>query len=656
MKQTRRKFIKTSSLSAIALTSGIGFCNFGCKKSDSLENDTNLEITGVSIPASIDVAVGGYITITGKGFTTEDQIRFSSSSDESIEYKSNVSSITNNTVTFPLADEITSGTYKISVLRGTESLVLCSVVLNIVANTDIPDIEGMTVKGVIYCNGAGIAGVTVSDGYEVTTTDSNGIYYLASEKANGYVFISVPGNYEVLNINNAPQFFKRLSSGTTVEQKDFSLIKVDNSKHVVLSMADWHLANRNNDLSQLSDEISDINSVISDYTANGTKVYGLTLGDLTWDLYWYNNNYGLSNYLTEMHKIDCTVFNLMGNHDNDPYCSDNKLAEETYKEIIGPTYYSFNLGNIHYVVLDDTEYINTGGSDGIVGERNYNDVVISAQMEWLKKDLATITDKTIPLIIAMHCPLYSNPELDSDCKQVNSLSLNNGSALISLLNNFSDVHILSGHAHINYSVEPSESLMEHNIGAMCATWWWTGKDGYADNHICKDGSPGGYGILEIDNTDLSWLYKSAGYKDYQFRSYDRNMIHITSSDYAPNSTDEALSKYAGDYAILSNNNEVLINVWGYDSQWKIEVKENGQSLDVTRVKVLDPLHIISYEAKKLNAGSTPTSAFVTKETSHMFKVLASKSDSTLDISVTDRFGNIYTETMTRPKEFTCSMK
>jgi hypothetical protein len=36
----------------------------------------------------------------------------------------------------------------------------------------------------------------------------------------------------------------------------------------------------------------------------------------------------------------------------------------------------------------------------------------------------------------------------------------------------------------------------------------------------------------------------------------------------------------------------------------------------------------------------------------MFKVTASSANSTLDIKVTDRFGNVYTETMTRPKAFT----
>ncbi len=87
----------------------------------------------------------------------------------------------------------------------------------------------------------------------------------------------------------------------------------------------------------------------------------------------------------------------------------------------------------------------------------------------------------------------------------------------------------------------------------------------------------------------------------------------------------------------------------------MEVTENGLPLDVERIKVLDPLHIVSYEALRLNVGAVPTGSFVTTETAHMFKVVASAPDSTLEIKVVDRFGRNYTETMARPKPFGLNM-
>lgn len=628
-----------------------------CHKEPSPE-DENLKITGVSIPSSLDVVIHGDILLTGKGFKVDDVIRFISTSDPEDVFISVVTSVTATSVTFSLPDGISSGVYSISVERGEDSLSLGSVTINVLADLDIPDVGGMTIKGVVYCDGQGIAGVTVSDGIEVTITDANGIYYLPSVKKYGYVFISVPGNYEVSNSNNIPQFFKRLAGGGGVEQKDFSLFSVDNSKHVVLTMADWHLANRNDDLAQYSSGfLADINSIISTYKAAGTKVYGLTLGDMTWDLYWYSNNYDLSDYLPQMAKVNCPVFNLMGNHDNDPYIQGDFAAETNYRDLIGPTYYSFNLGNVHYVVLDATQYINTGASQGVVGDRNYNEIIIADQMAWLNKDLATISDKTKPLIIALHPQLYTNPTLDINGQQVSSFHVSNGSSLVTAVQSFSNVHVLSGHTHVNFSVIASASLMEHNTAAVSATWWWTGKTGYAGNHVCTDGSPGGYGIWEIDGNNVEWYYKGSGLeRNRQFRTYDLNEVYITAAEFAPNSTDEALADYVGPYGTHSLNNEVLINVWGYDPQWTISVKEGGVPLVVERVSALDPLHIISYEAKRLNAGAVPTSSFTTNLTAHMFKVIASGATSTLDIKVTDRFGNIYSETMVRPKNFTYSMK
>ncbi|MBP1614828.1 MAG: hypothetical protein H6Q13_2276 [Bacteroidetes bacterium] len=630
----------------------------GCSDGSVTNTEAGLHITNVSIPVSIEVTVGGDITLEANGFETGDLVKLTSQTDETQTFSLELKTVADTYIIFTLPDEVTSGKYSLSVIRGEESMALGVLNISLVAGITVPDVDGMTVKGVVSCEGEGISGVVVSDGYEVTTTNEKGIYYLASEKKQGYVFISVPGNYEVANSENEPQFFKRLTGGaSTVEQADFALTQVDNSKHVLLTLADLHLADRNDDLSQFSSGfLNDVNALIAEAKNQGTKIYGLTLGDMSWDQYWYANSFALPEYLIWMHKIDCTVFNVTGNHDNDPYSAGDWLAEQAYKRVIGPTYYSFNLGNIHYIVLDDIVYINTGGADGVIGSRNYNGAITAAQIAWLKKDLATVA-KSTPIVVAMHIPLNGNPSILSNGTQIDEITLDNGSEFVACLDGYATVHVLSGHTHINYTVQNSSSIMEHNTAAVCATWWWTGKSGYAGNQICKDGSPGGYGVWSMNGTDMQWYYKSIGYdKTYQFRSYDLNKIYITAATYAPNSTDAALAEYAGTYATSNQNNEVLINVWGYDTSWKIDVTEEGKALTVTRVSDLDPLHIISYEAKRLNVGAVPTSSFVTCQTAHLFKVKASSASSTLIIKVTDRFGTVYSETMTRPKDFTYLMK
>lgn len=649
----RGKRLKFPDLVSVVFLLALACCA-GCRPNNNAEPDKNIQIREVSVPSEIDIAARGNVTISGKGFAAGDRIRLILTTDESRFYVADILSFDDQSANFALPDGFTTGRYRIVLIRGSQELALGTSSINIIIGGELPDIPGKTIKGLVHSNGAGVPGVVVSDGYEVTVTDENGVYYLASEKKNGFVFISVPGNYELPVQDNLPQFFKRLTGGNAVEQKDFSLVPAINSKHTVLALSDWHLANRNNDLQQFgSGFLPDVNAVISEYSAAGSKVYGLALGDMSWDAYWYENNFGLVEYVAEMKKVNCAMFNVIGNHDNDPYVRGDRASEDKYREVIGPTYYSFNLGEVHYVVLDNIEYVNTGGAQGQVGERNYNDVITADQIEWLKKDLATLKDKSAPVVIAMHAPLYRTPTLNAGGEQVNSLSLNNAGQFLSAIQGLSEVHILTGHIHTNYTVGHSEAVTEYNIGAVCATWWWTGRSGYANNHICKDGSPGGYGVMEIDGRNVKWYYKSIGKPgSYQFRSYDLNKVHITAEKYAPNATNEALAEYAGVYASPNLNNEVLINVWGYGPGWSIEVREGSTTLPVKQVSATDPLHIISYEAKRLNAGAVPTASFVTGSTVHLFKVTASSPVSTLEIKVTDRFGSVYSETMLRPKEFT----
>src|SRR5690606_31457264 len=270
---------------------------------------------------------------------------------------------------------------------------------------------GKNIKGTVFSNGQGVANVVVSDGYDVAKTDQNGIYYLASNKQTGYVFVSVPGNYEVVSTNNnLPVFYQYLNAGTDiVEVKDFELKPVNNDNHIVLAMADLHLANRNEDLTQFQNGfVADVNQQIASYQGQGKKVYGVTLGDLTWDTYWYSNSFMLPEYVKQISKVNAPVFNIMGNHDNDPYFANDWSAENAYRRTLGPTYYSFNLGKIHYIVLDNTEYINTGGASGVVGNRNYNAKFSDQQLSWLEKDLATI-DASTPIVIATHIQVHNAP-------------------------------------------------------------------------------------------------------------------------------------------------------------------------------------------------------------------------------------------------------
>lgn len=643
-----------------------GIITAGCSDSDSSSSvpppDNTMVITGISIPEISEAVPGSEITIGGRGFAKGDKLHLQSRSASDVAFTVGDPTVTDDGIMFRLPDGIRSGDYTISVERGDRRMELGTISLNIVVQTDIPDKQGMNVKGFISCKGNPLAGVSVSDGIQVVQTDADGIYYLNSDKKNGYVFISLPSGYEVPVNKAIPQFFKRLTRpAAEVERLDFVLTSAPNDKHTMIVFTDTHLARRNDDRETFRNGfLSEIERMLME-AAPDEKIYCLALGDLAWDQFWYAQSYDLTHYRTEIANLDCAIFSVPGNHDNDPYIANNDfLSGRMFREAIGPNYFSFNIGKVHYIMLDNVEYINTGASQGVIGQRNYNRTIVDEELKWLQQDLATLCDKNMPIVVGMHVPLYKAPAADAESSYTPTRNLDNADELIASFDGFTNVSFLSGHTHVNYNNIDGGSIREHNIAAVCATWWWTSKSSYdAHNEICKDGSPGGYKVFEMDGTKARWYYKGTGKeRDYQFRTYDLNRVLITTDRYCPDtSVPDAAAKACHGYDAPNTKNEVLINIWDWDPSWTLSVKElpEGRMLTPVRVSAYDPLHIISYNMQRFKYGATSLS-FATSVTSHMFKVTASSPETTLEITATNGDGVKYMQTMMRPKDFDFQMK
>ena len=611
---------------------------FSCKP--QLQEESDFKVSTVVVPDAISVAPGDEISFRVYGQAPQETDKVVLVALDGTETVLPVSAATEKSFGFRIPENFYSDTYTLYVERDMERIRVGAFLLNVYLTLDDTPAEKSTVYGLVHCKGVPVAGAVISDGVEVVKTNAKGFYEMTSMKAHGYVFVSLPSGYTVKTRNSIPQIHQNLvKPEKEAERIDFNLVVDENQeKHTMVVMGDIHLAKKCDDINQFNAFINDLNSYVAENPS--TKFYGQTLGDLAWDQYW--KNYDLNDYVRELDKVNIPVFNTMGNHDHQEDAAGDIATAVQYKKIIGPTYYSYNIGKVHYVVLDNIECTNSGK-----GDRTYNKTIVSEQINWLKKDLEIIS-ATTPVVVSMHAQFWGK---DGE----NGLAGSANSNLLNALGSTRKVHLMTGHTHLMYNVEKN-NVFEHNTGAICATWWWTG---YMTPgvHLSQDGTPGGYLLFEVDGEDFKWVFKPIGKgKDYQFRAYDRNNIALKDQfTYIPDANEESVKTYNNygsvkAYAAKASSNEVYINVWNHDSQWKVEVTENGNPLKVTKFDGYDPLHTIAYPAKRLN--NNYAVSFETEKTKHMFKVTASAPNTTLEVKVTDRFGNVYTKSVYRPTAFT----
>ena len=535
---------------------------------------------------------------------------------------------------------------------------------------------GANIYGVVECDGKPVQGVAVSDGYQIVLTNKKGQYAITSEKRNGNVFITIPSGYEAVCVGNdvVPPFWAELNGDVkSAERHDFALKAVNNDKHVVVAAADIHIANHHNDLSNFRDVfIPQLKEEIEQYRKAGIPVYTFCLGDSTHEIYWYDYLFDIGDFrkLLAQIKYPTPLFNTMGNHDNDGAtpCDENTDFNATakYRKAFGPTYYSVNIGKVHYVMLDNIHYINAPGgkkAKGIVGARNYTCDITPEQLAWLKKDLELVTDKSTPIVVGVHSPIYRYKN-GMKGKINSTLAEPSASEFAALLQPFSNVHIISGHAHRNrttYGCDDKNqteiaNIIDHNIVAVSGSLWYS--SGFGGPMLGSLGEPAGCKIFTIDNKDIKWYFNPTQLPaKEQFRCFDMNAVRDYFKrngevrvfiDHFPERTD---------YAEWETDNAVMIHVWDWANDWKIKVTENGKELKVTRKKAENPQMLVGLDIPNtLWLHKFDKKNNKRKMHPHMFHVVTSAPNTTIEVTVTDRFGNEYHQTMERPKPFSVHMK
>ena len=360
---------------------------------------------------------------------------------------------------------------------------------------DITPEPGMNLVGRVTDGKNPIEGAVVSDGFTVTTTDAQGVYQMRVKKSTPFVFVSVPADCEIPVENGMPKIYKKIALGDNdVVQRSFTLERTGKKERfTLLALADVQIG-RDDEVTMLDEEVLPL---LIPYVQQELEapVYGISLGDLVWDNMPFH-----SVYKEQIRKIGVPVFQVIGNHDHDKAIGMDTEADHSFRAAFGPTYYSYNIGDCHFVVLDDVLY---------TGSSNYTAEITEAQMAWLEQDLKHVPkDKLIIIGVLMSCDLLILDDLGTEMPTAFTQS-----ALYALLDGY-NVRILSGHSHNNYTTTISETIEENTLGAVMGAYW-NGEE------LCNDGSPRGYAVYEIEgNRIANWYYKGTAYpKEYQMYLY-----------------------------------------------------------------------------------------------------------------------------------------
>ncbi len=378
------------------------------------------------------------------------------------------------------------------------------------------------VSGKISCGTKGVADVTVSDGFSVVRTDAKGNYTLEAHYDARFIFFSLPAGYEIPNERGIARFYRPLAAKVRQQQADFLLVQsaMDDTKHTFVVWADTQIKTEEDAHKLLTVSAPDAQEHIKTLT-NG-PVFGIGCGDLVWD------NFGLfKEYKEAVAMTGIPFWQVIGNHDMDYDARTDDASQESFEAQFGPSYYSFNKGKVHYVLLDDVFFIGAG--------HRYIGYLTETQLKWLEKDLRYVP-KGSTVVVALHI-LTNTGDKRRHKKKEEEMGgvLTNRKALYELLKPYK-VQIVSGHTHWN-EVWEKDNITEHNLGTVCGAWW--------SGPICGDGTPNGFGVFEVDGDEISWYYKSTGHeKQHQLRLYKPGA-----------DKDNALA--------------FIANVWNYDKRWHV---------------------------------------------------------------------------------------
>lgn len=362
-------------------------------------------------------------------------------------------------------------------------------------------------QGTVYADGNGngvrdpgedgIENVLVSNGNDVVATDRHGTYSIPVTD-DTIIFVikpagwmtpvgpndTVPRFYYIHKPNGSPvmQYAGVAPTGPLPASVDFPLHRQkERDTFRVICLGDTQVRNVEEVRFLAHDIIEDIDV--------GDAVFGMTLGDNVF------NDLSVFEPLVEtMNAFRIPWRYVPGNHDHNHDAPTVETTDDTFERVFGPSYYAFNYGRVHFIVLNDIGHE--------AGKDQYNGRLGERQRAFVANDLRYVNPKQL-IVLLMHIPI---------------MTLADSKELYELLRGFPHTFSLSAHTHDqqNLFVDqaagwPQETAHHHLIQATACGSWWGGN--FGDEGIpvtpMSDGGPNGYSIITFDGDEYAVEFRAA---------------------------------------------------------------------------------------------------------------------------------------------------
>ncbi len=231
--------------------------------------------------------------------------------------------------------------------------------------------------------------VAVSDGLHVVQTAADGSFSLPGYEKTRFIYITTPAGYK-------SEKFYRPAEGTG-KVYDFGLVRYDAAKkdgsHRFVQITDSEIFGNEDQREWIEEQ--------KEYAMNEKPAFIMHTGDICYEK-------GLKAHIGLLNTANtyCPVYYSIGNHD----LVKGKYGEELYESIYGPTYYSFDAGNVHYIVTP------------MAGGDHWPSYTRAQVARWLQNDLAMAAGK--PVIVFNHDLLTYGDEFVFKGKDVTGVNLN----------------------------------------------------------------------------------------------------------------------------------------------------------------------------------------------------------------------------------------